>query len=114
MIDLTPIIQTVIALICALITYKLIPWIKARTTEAQQTNIRALIKTLVFAAEQIYGAGYGSDKLKYVKDYLAAHGYNVDVNEIEAAVAQYLNIDRIIQPNPDDTAIGSAENDDLK
>lgn len=113
MIDLTPIIQAVLALICALITYKVIPWIKARTTAAQQSNIRALIKTLVFAAEQIYGTGYGGAKLKYVKDYLTGHGYNVDVNEIEAAVAQYINIDRITQ-QPDEAAIGTAESDDLK
>ena len=30
-IDLTPIFQAIIALLAALVTYKLVPWIKART-----------------------------------------------------------------------------------
>ena len=41
MIDLTPIFQAVLALLAALITYKLIPWIKARTTNEQQARIDA-------------------------------------------------------------------------
>ena len=36
MIDLTPIITAVIAIIVALITYRLVPWIKAHTNETQQ------------------------------------------------------------------------------
>ena len=36
-INLTPILQALIALLASLITYKLIPWIKARTTAEQQT-----------------------------------------------------------------------------
>lgn len=113
MIDLTPIIQAIIALICALITYKVIPWIKARTTAAQQANMRAVVKTIVFAAEQIYGAGNGYDKMKYVKEYLSEHGYTVDEDEIEAAVAQYINIDRIVAPDAELIA-ESAQDDDLK
>ena len=54
-IDLTPIFQAIIALLAALVTYKLIPWIKSKTTESQQKNMRALVKVLVYAAEQLYG-----------------------------------------------------------
>lgn len=90
-IDLTPIFQAIIALIAALVCYKLIPWIKARTTEAQQDNYKALVKTLVFAAEQIYGAGKGKEKLNYVKLRLAEKGFDVDVDAIEAAVRAYFN-----------------------
>lgn len=90
-INLTPIIQAVIALLAALITYKLIPWIKARTTEAQQANMTAVIKMLVFAAEQIYGANSGAEKLQYVKERLAERGYDIDLPAIESAVAQYIN-----------------------
>lgn len=91
MIDLTPIIQAVIALLASLITYKLIPWIKARTTNEQQSMLRATVKTLVYAAEQIYGAGKGSEKMDYVAAQLAAKGYTVDRMEIEAAVGEYIN-----------------------
>lgn len=90
-IDLTPIVEAMIALLAALISCRLLPWIKANTTQTQQENLRALVKVLVFAAEQIYGAGHGSEKLQYVQKWLAEHGYNVDVAEIEAAVGRYLN-----------------------
>lgn len=90
-IDLTPILQAVLALLAALITYRLVPWIKARTTAAQQANIRAVVKVLVFAAEQLYGAGNGPQKLVYVRDKLRERGFDVDTDEIEAAVGEYLN-----------------------
>lgn len=44
------------------------------------------IRTLVFAAEQVYGNGHGREKLVYVKDKLTEHGYTVDIAAIEAAV----------------------------
>ena len=90
-INLTPIIQAFLALLAALITYRLIPWIHERTTAAQQGNLRAAVKVLVFAAEQLYGAGNGKEKLHYVRERLLEQGYEVDVNEIEGAVAEYLN-----------------------
>ena len=90
-INLTPIIQAILALLAALVTYRLIPWIKARTTASQQANMRALYKVLVFAAEQLYGAGNGKQKLEYVKGWLEESGYDVNVAEIEAAVGEYIN-----------------------
>ena len=95
-IDLTPIIQAVIALLAAIITTKVIPWIKAKTTNEQQTMLRATVRTLVFAAEQIYGAGNGYDKMHYVKSKLREKGFDVDVDEIEAAVSEYLNTMEVI------------------
>ena len=87
-IDLTPILQAVIGLIAALITIKVIPWIKARTTAEQQALLLATTKTLVFAAEQIYGAGSGKDKLMYVKGKLMEKGFSVDIDVIEAMVKE--------------------------
>lgn len=89
-IDLTPIIQAIIALIAAIVTAKVIPWIKAKTTAEQQQLIAATIKTLVFAAEQIYGSGFGSEKMEYVEMQLAAKGFKVDRAQIEAAVKENL------------------------
>lgn len=89
-IDLTPIIQAVIALIAAIITAKVIPWIKAKTTNEQQQFISATIKTLVFAAEQIYGSGFGAEKMEYVMMALKTRGFNVDKEEVEAAVKEHL------------------------
>ena len=88
MINLTDIIQAVIALIVALITYKVIPWIKAKTTESQQAVLMATVRTLVYAAEQLYGAGKGKEKFTYVRQKLQEKGFDVDVDAIEAAVKE--------------------------
>lgn len=88
MIDLTPILETIIALIAALVTYKLIPWLKARTTESQQAILMATVRTLVYAAEQLYGAGKGKEKFTYVRQKLQEKGFDVDVDAIEAAVEE--------------------------
>lgn len=90
-IDLTPLFQAVIGFLAALVTYKLIPWIQARTTAQQQELLRAAVSVVVYAAEQLYGAGAGKDKLMYVKGQLAKKGYRVDIDEIEAAVRE-LNV----------------------
>ena len=91
MIDLTPIINAIIALLGAIITVKVIPWIKAKTTNEQQMMLRAAIKTLVFAAEQMYGAGKGSEKMDFVISNLVKQGFTADRVEIEAAVGEYIN-----------------------
>lgn len=88
MIDLTPIFNAIIALLAAIITHKLVPWIVAKTTNEQQIMLRATIRTLVFAAEQVYGTGAGAAKLQYVQEQLEARGYTVDLDEIEAAVME--------------------------
>ena len=111
-IDLTPIFQALIALLASLVSIKLIPWIKARTTAQQQEMMRAAVSVAVYAAEQIYGTSKGHDKLMYVKGQLARKGFHVDVEEIEAAVQELsLNQGKIIvsdgeDPAPGDESIG--------
>lgn len=90
-INLTPVFEAIIALLAALVTYKLIPWIKSKTTATQQANLEAVVKMLVFAAEQMYGANKGEEKFHYVQTQLAKKGFDIDTNAIEAAVARYLN-----------------------
>lgn len=91
MIDLTPIFEAILALLATLVTYKLIPWIKARTTAEQQSLLAATVRTLVYAAEQLYGAGKGAEKLDYVISELEKRGFTADRAAIEAAVAEQLN-----------------------
>ena len=94
-IDLTPIFQAIIALLAAIITYKLIPWIKSRTTVEQQGLLSATVRTLVFAAEQLYGAGKGAEKLDYVVAEMEKRGFTADRAQIEAAVAELLNLQTV-------------------
>lgn len=108
-INLTPIIEAVIALLAALITSRLIPWLKARTTNEQQARIAAAIRTAVYAAEQIYGAGHGAQKKAYAVAYLSEHGFDVDSTAIEGAVGEFINRLEFNPHAPDDRL-----DDDLK
>ena len=90
MIDLTPIFEAIIALLAALVTYKLIPWIKANTTEKQQSALYNAAKIAVFAAEQIYGAGAGDEKFDYVVMKLQEKGFEADPAVIEATVREHI------------------------
>jgi len=113
-IDLTTIINAIIGLLAALVTYRLIPWIKAKTTNEQQAYIRALVKAGVYAAEQIYNTdGMGTKKMEYVRSYLRSHGYDINVTEIEAAVSEYINkpVDGVVYatvPLPEEASEGEA------
>jgi len=85
-IDLTPILQALIGLLSAAVTMKLVPWLKARTEAQNGEMLRALVKTLVFAAEQLYRSG--EQRLSYVKRELEKRGLHVDIAVIEAAVCE--------------------------
>lgn len=87
-IDLTGLFNAAIAVLGALVTYRLIPWIKARTTQSQQEGLYACAKTLVYAAEQLYRTGMIQDRMEYVAEGLARRGYSFDRASIEAAVTQ--------------------------
>lgn len=89
-IDLTPILQALIALLACIVTYKLIPWIKSKTTTEQQAQLQTAVKVLVYAAEQIYGAGKGKEKLQYVVDNLENRGYTADIAAIEACIKEHI------------------------
>lgn len=90
-IDLTPILQAIIGLLAALITYKLLPWIKAKVDADKLKLLEAVTQTLVFAAEQMYKAGQGAEKLAYVKRELEKRGFTVDLATIEAKVKTYFD-----------------------
>ena len=85
MYDITPIIEAVAALIAALITAFLVPYIKSKTTAEQQKEINAWVKIAVSAAEQIYtGSGRGEEKKEYVINWLREHGITVDEAKLDA------------------------------
>ena len=68
--DITTIIEAAAALVAAVITAVVIPYIKSRTTAQQQAEINAWVKIAVTAAEQIYrGSGRGEEKKAYVLNW---------------------------------------------
>ena len=85
--NITTIIQAVFALIAAVITVIVIPYIKSKTTAQQQAEINAWVKIAVSAAEQIYnGSGRGEEKKAYVLNWLAEHGITLDEARIDALI----------------------------
>lgn len=106
-INITTIIEAVAALIAAIITAFVVPYIKSRTTTNQQQQINAWVRIAVTAAEQIYaGSGRGEEKKAYVIDWLRKHGVTVDESKldalIEAAVFELnkglLTIGEVVEP----------------
>lgn len=86
-IDVTVIVNTVIALITAVITTFLIPWIKSKTNAQQREQLVAWAKIAVAAAEQIYkGSKRGEEKKQYVLGFLAKNGFSVDGDSVNAAI----------------------------
>ena len=85
-VNLTPLIDAAIKLLASIVLLMIIPWVKSKLTAQQQELVRAAVSVAVYAAEQLYGAGRGHDKLLYVKGQLAKKGFHVDIDEIEAAV----------------------------
>ncbi|MBD5128431.1 MAG: phage holin [Ruminococcaceae bacterium] len=98
--NITVIINAVIALIAAIVSTFLIPWIKSKTTAQQREELVAWVKIAVSAAEQIYkGSGKGADKKQYVLDFLAKNGFTVDTDSVNAAIeaaVKQLNSEGII------------------
>lgn len=86
MINLTPLIEAVIALLAALITMYLLPWIKEKFSAEQLQKARVWIEIGVYAAEKAYGAGNGDSKLRYVEDLLKQKGIALDTMALKAMV----------------------------
>ena len=83
--DVTQIILALIALCGALVTSVLVPWVKAKTTTAQQEQMGARVRIAVAAAEQIFAAGNGAEKKKYVIRCLDERGIVFDEYTLDAA-----------------------------
>lgn len=84
--NITPIINAVIALIAALISAFVIPWIKKKAAACDLEQMQAWTKIAVAAAEQLYTTLQGDVKKQYVMKYLAEKGYNVNDEDIENAI----------------------------
>lgn len=91
MIDLTPIMEAIIALVVAVITAFVIPWLKGKIDTDKLEQIKLWVTVAVEAAEQLYnGTGRGEEKKAYVVKFLQEKGFTLDPDSldklIEAAV----------------------------
>ncbi|NBI08572.1 holin [Colidextribacter sp. OB.20] len=86
MTDLTPVINAFIALVAALITAFVIPWIKRNTSAKDREELLKWVEIAVMAAQQLHYQLDGEERKKYVLDFLAQKGYDVESEEIENAI----------------------------
>ena len=90
--DYTQIISAVIALISALVSAFLIPWIKTKIDADKLNSVRTYLEIGVKAAEPLYTATDDAAKKAHVVNFLAEKGIQFDVETIdklsEAAVVQ--------------------------
>lgn len=87
MIDLTPVVNAIIALIAAAISVFLIPWIKEKIEAEKLEQIMGWVTIAVEAAEQIYReSGMGAKKKAYVLDFLAKKGCTLDADSVDAMI----------------------------
>lgn len=85
--DLTTIIEALAALIAAIISAFVIPWIKSKTSVAQFEKFKLWAEVAVEAAEQIYtGSGRGAEKKQYVVEFLQEKGFKIDADSLDKLI----------------------------
>lgn len=80
------VIKAAIALIAAIISAFVIPWLKKKVEADKLEELLKWVDIAVTAAEQLYGNKPGSERKEYVCDFLREKGYDVTSAEIENAI----------------------------
>ena len=86
MTDLTPILNAVIALLAALVTAFVIPWIKRKTNAQDREDLLRWVEIAVAAAEQLWDSTQGEEKKKAVMTFLWEKGFTFSESEIDSAI----------------------------
>ena len=106
-INITPIIEAVIALVGIVITSFLIPFIKSKMTTNQFSYLEGIVKTAVYAAEVLFdGDGRGAEKREYVISYVEKiceqHKITFDANAVRQMIEKsWLELTQEVAKNED-------------
>ena len=99
--NITQILLGIILILGGLATIIVWPYIKTHVSAEQLNILAGIAQTVVYAAEKIFGAKMGSDKLAYAlnlaKSLLSKKGLDFDEDVIRAAIeaqVQQLNLDQ--------------------
>ena len=84
--SITEIVTLVLKVICFVLVAFIIPLIKRKYTQDQLEAVNDKIMTYVQAADQIFGGDQGIEKKQWVRERLAAHGIDVDLDIIDAEI----------------------------
>lgn len=90
-INITPVIELVIALLSTVITVMVIPWLKSKIDSNQWKTLQDWAKVGVTAAEVLFkGTKLGKEKLAYVTKYLndmcEKYNYHFDETTVRQAI----------------------------
>lgn len=86
MIDFTPLVEALITLAVTAITVFLVPWLRERYGTEKLAKAQGWVQVAVLAAEKLYGAGKGDEKLAYVEDFLEEHNIILDMDALRVLV----------------------------
>lgn len=86
MLDFTPLAEALITLAVTAITVFLIPWLRERYSTETLEKARGWVQIAVYAAEKLYGAGHGAEKLAYAEQVLAQHKIKLDTATLTAMI----------------------------
>ena len=106
-INITPIIEAIIALVSIVVTTVLIPFIKTKMTANQFSYLEGIIKTAVYAAEVLFnGDGRGAEKREYVTSYVEKiceqHKITFDANAVRQMIEKsWLELTQGVAKNED-------------
>ena len=99
--NITQILLGLILILGGIVTLVVWPYIKTHVSAEQLSILAGIAQTVVFAAEKIFGAKMGTDKLRYALDLakrlLEKKGLTFDEDVIRAAIeaqVQQLNLDQ--------------------
>lgn len=88
--DLTSVLEGVIALAVTVLTVFILPWISGKTTAQEREDLLRWVDIAVAAAQQLYYQLDGEARLNYALALLEEKGYDIDdgavVDAVEAAV----------------------------
>lgn len=85
-INLTALIEAVIAVLGAIALRFIIPWIKSRTTESQREDLEAWARIAVAFVEQVYYQLSGEERLQKALELLEEQGFDIDSDRVRAAI----------------------------
>ncbi len=93
-INLTPIIEAVIALISVIFTVYILPklhaYLEEKLSAEQRKKLAEVVGVAVKAAEKLYGSKMGVEKKQYVLNYLENKGIQFDIDEVENFIESFV------------------------
>ncbi len=84
--DITPIVSAGIALIGAIITTFVVPYIKTKKSAAEIEKLEHIASTAVHAAQQIFDKEQKEEKKQYALAYLEKKGYKLNIDAASAII----------------------------